>query len=130
MMLGFTPLVAAWYVYSLYALIHLHKPVLIATTTWLFVTFCYVVWRLLRNGPRRIVSAEPCAQFLEREFEGKLQFALETRRWILLLVPAVLAAWWGGGPTLGAKRLGIESPWLLAAAWTCAFACDNVGACV
>jgi len=112
-MLGLSPLLVAFILYELYGLIHLGKPLLITTLTWLLATFCYFIWRFLRNGPRRMIPAEPCAQFLKREFKGKRQSALAIRVWILLLVPAVLAAWWGGGPALRAKELGIKSAWLL-----------------
>jgi hypothetical protein len=108
-----TPLAVTWIAHDLYGLLRLHKPLLIATETWLLVTFCYVVWGFLRNGPRRTGKAEPGAQFLKREFEGRRQFFLSARRWILLLVPAVLAAWWGGGPALTAKEMGIKAAWLL-----------------
>lgn len=112
-LLALTPMLVAWIVYDVYDMIHLHKPLLVATTTWLLVTLCYMVWRPLRSGPRRMRPAEPCTQFLRREFEGRRQWALTIRRGILLLVPAVLAAWWGGGPTLRAKGTGIKATWLL-----------------
>jgi hypothetical protein len=107
------PLAVAWIVRDLYGLLRLHKLLLMATESWLLVTFCYVVWGFLRNSPRRIRTAESCSQFLKREFEGKRRFFLSLRRWILLLVPAVLAAWWGGGPALTAKEMGIKAAWLL-----------------
>jgi hypothetical protein len=107
------PLAVAWIVRDLYGLLRLHKLLLMATESWLLITFCYVVWGFLRNGPRRIRTAESCSQFLKREFEGKRRFFLSVRRWILLLVPAVLAAWWGGGPALTAKEMGIKAAWLL-----------------
>lgn len=112
-MLGLAPLLVALIVYQLYEVIHLGKYLLTTTLTWLLATFCYISWRFLRNGPRRMVPAEPCVQFLKREFEGKRQTAAATRIWMLLLLPAVLADWWGGGPALRAKELGIKSEWLL-----------------
>jgi hypothetical protein len=33
----------------------------------------------------------------------------------LLLLPAVLAAWWGGGPALTAEEMGVKAAWLLRA---------------
>jgi hypothetical protein len=107
------PLAVVWIVHDLYGLLRLHRPLLMATESWLLVTFCYVVWEFLRNGPRRMRTAESCSQFLKREFEGKRRFFLSIRRWILLLVPAVLAAWWGGGPTLTAEEMGVKAGWLL-----------------
>jgi hypothetical protein len=112
-MLGVSPLLAAFILYDLYGMFRLGKTLLITTETWLLLTFCYVIWGFLRRGPRRMVPAEPCAQFLKREFEGKRQAALGVRAWILLLLPAVIAAWWGGGPALRAQQMGIKSAWLL-----------------
>ncbi len=109
------PLAVAWIVHDLYGLLRLHKPLLIATESWLLLTFCYVAWGFLRNIPRRIRTAESCSQFLKREFEGKRRAFLSVRRWILLLLPAVLAAWWGGGPALTAEEMGVKAAWLLRA---------------
>src|SRR5713101_4758037 len=86
-MLGLSPLLVAFILYELYGLLRSGKTLLITTETWLLVTFLYIVWRFLRNGPRRMVPAEPCAQFLKREFEGKRQSVLAARIWILLLLP-------------------------------------------
>ena len=95
-MLGLVPLLTAFILYELYGLIHSAKFLLVTTETWLLVTFLYIIWGFLRNGPRRMVPAEPCVQFLKREFEFKSQFARAGRVWILLLLPAVFGAWWGG----------------------------------
>jgi hypothetical protein len=112
-MLGVSPLLAAFILHDLYGMFRLGKTLLITTETWLLVTFLYVIWRFLRNGSRRMIPAEPCAQFLKREFEGKRHSALGARIWMLWLLPAVLASWWGGLPALRAQQLGIKSPWLL-----------------
>jgi len=48
--------------------------------------------------------------FLRREFEAKRQGLLWARRCWLLLIPAMLASWWGGGPLRG-KALGIRPSW-------------------
>lgn len=113
LMWGLGPLLIALCLYRLFELIRLDKYVLAATMTWLLATSCYVIGGFLRNSPKRMGAAEPCGQFLKREFEGKLQFVRATRLWILLLLPAVLVAWWAGGPALTAKGLGIKSDWLL-----------------
>jgi len=106
-MLGLTPLFVAVFIYNL---IRLRQPWLIAATAWTLVTLCYVVWRLVRKGPNRMVPGEPCVQFLRREFEGKRQGSIWLRRFVLLLIPAVLASWWGGGPLRG-KALGVRPSW-------------------
>ncbi len=104
MLLALTPFLAAVVIYELARLYAAQKYLLVATECWLLATLCYVAWRLLRGGPRRIGKAEPCVQFLKREFEGKRQFARVIRLWILLLVPAVLAAWWGEDQPFGPRN--------------------------
>ena len=106
-MLGLTPLFVATFIYNF---VRFHQPWLVAGNAWALVATCYVVWRLVRNGPNRIVPGEPCVQFLRREFEGKRQSSLSVRRFIVLLIPALLASWWGGGPLRG-KALGIRPSW-------------------
>ena len=112
LMLGLAPLFTAFILYELYSLIHSGKFLLVTTEAWLLATFLYIIWGFLRNGPRRMVPAEPCAQFLKRELEFKSQFARAARIWILLLLPAVIAAWWGGGPAFRAQQMGNKIPWL------------------
>ncbi len=34
---------------------------------------------------------------------------LGVRRGVVLFAPAILALWWGGGPVLAAKNLGVQS---------------------
>ncbi len=79
---------------------------------WTLLALGYFVWiSVPRRGPQ---GAEgPCVQFLGRVLEGKRLWARFVRRGVLLLVPAVLAAWWGGGPAMAARNLGITSPLLL-----------------
>jgi lysylphosphatidylglycerol synthetase-like protein (DUF2156 family) len=112
LMLGLAPPLTAFVLYELYGLFRLGKFLLVTTETWLLVTSLFMVWGFLRNGPRRTVPAEPCAQFLKREFELKSQFARAARIWILSLLPAVFAAWWAGGPALRAQQMGNKIPWL------------------
>lgn len=79
---------------------------------WLIGVMCFYFVRLARQSPRQMGPHESCASFLEREFEGSRNTALEARRAIFLLVPAILASWWGGGPTLRLKSLGVDpSSW-------------------
>jgi hypothetical protein len=95
-----------------YDLIDLRNPWVIAGLAWTAATFLYMVWKLLRNGRNRMTPEEPCVVFLRRELEGKRRGLLRIRLGILLLFPGILSAWWGGGPLLRAKSLGVQSPWL------------------
>jgi len=110
---GLTPMLAAVVAYEMVRLYQAHRFLLVATITWLLLTFGWTMWKPLRSGPRRIGKMEPCIQFLARELESKRQFSRAIREWILLLVPAVVGAWWAGGPALRAREMGINWPWLL-----------------
>jgi hypothetical protein len=75
---------------------------------WMIGVLCFYFLRLVRHSPRRMRANESCARFLEREFEGRRNTLLEARRAIFLLIPAILASWWGGGPALRLKALGVN----------------------
>lgn len=109
-MLGLTALFVAAFVHNL---IQFRDPWLITGTAWALAVLCCISWRLVRNGPARIGPAEPCVHFLRRELERKRQGLLWIRWGVLLFFPAMLASWWGGGPVLRAKTLGIKASWLL-----------------
>jgi hypothetical protein len=105
-----TVLIVAAYIRNL---TRLHDPWMLAGAAGGLVAVCCFVWISVRNYSGRKGQAEPCAQFLRRMFERKRQWAREMRWAVWLLAPAVLASWWGGGPLLAAKNLGVASPWLL-----------------
>ncbi len=105
-LLGITLLFVAAFVRNL---LQFREPWLIAGTSWILAEFCLFAWRLLRNGPARMRSAEPCLDYLRRELQEKHQGLLWISRGSLLLFPTILAMWLGGGPALGARQLGIES---------------------
>jgi len=50
--------------------------------------------QIVRRGPRRAATGEPCVSFLVREFEGKRDVILGGRRALFLLAPPLLAGWW------------------------------------
>jgi hypothetical protein len=74
---------------------------------WLLAWTCLLVWRF-RRGPRGMSAAANCASFLRHEFEGKRMGLLEIRRYMFLLVPSILASWWGGGPAIRLRALGVD----------------------
>lgn len=108
--LGFTGLFATAFVWNL---IQFRDPWLITGTGWALAALCFISWRLLRKGPTRIRPAEPCAEFLRRELESKRQGFLFIRWLSVLLFPAILSSWWGDGPALRAKALGLQTPAIL-----------------
>jgi hypothetical protein len=108
--MSFTALFAIGFVRNLLLLRDLW---LTTGTAWALAALCFISWRLVRAGPARMYPAEPCVQFLLRELEGKRQGFLWIRWLVVLLFPAVLLLWWGGGPVLRAKALGVQSPSVL-----------------
>jgi hypothetical protein len=104
---------ALFVVAFIHNLLQFRQPWLIVGTAWVLAACCYIGWRLVRKGPVKMAPAEPCVLFLRRGFEAQRQALLWLRRLVLLLVPGILALWWGGGPVLGLKAWGIESPRLL-----------------
>ena len=97
-----------------YNMVQFTEPWIRVANTSALGVLSYLVWRLTRNGPRRIGSAEPCVHFLQRELRGRRQTLLEIRRTSLLFFPCLVAAWWGGGPVARTKSLwGIVPPRLL-----------------
>lgn len=111
-MQSLTPVIAALAFYRLYGVAFLKNYILAAVLCWLVFTLFYFIWRFLRKEPPKMIPGEPCAQYLTRTFQGKCEFAKVTRQWILYLVPAVIVAWWAGGPAFLGKGLGIKSAWI------------------
>jgi hypothetical protein len=108
-LLGFTALFVAAYLSNLIKLlINSPAPWLMAGTAWMLALCCYVAWTL-RRGPLKIAPSEPCVEFLRRGYEVQRRAVRGVRRGVLLMVPAILAVWWGGGPVLAAKNLGVQS---------------------
>jgi hypothetical protein len=89
-------------------LINFHSPWLIAGNAWVLALCCYVCWTL-RRGPLKMAPAEPCLEFLRLGYEVQRRALLGVRRGVVLFAPAILAVWWGGGPVLAAKNLGVQS---------------------
>ena len=79
---------------------------------WMVGLLCFYFVKLVRQSPRRMMTNESCASFLEREFEGSRNTAVEARRAVILLIPAILTSWLGGGPALRLKSMGVDpSSW-------------------
>lgn len=101
------PLMIALYVRNLFAL--RNHPWIEAGTAAALAAIFYIGWVSFRNRVGSIRPMEACAVYLRRSFEAKRRWNLEVRRALLILIPAVMACWWGGGPMLRAKALGIHS---------------------
>jgi hypothetical protein len=84
---------AAWFVYNL---ITITQPWIRLGQAWMVGLMCLFFWGTLRRGPGRIRVSEPCASFLQREYEGSRNTLLQVRRAIVLVLPSIVASWWGG----------------------------------
>jgi hypothetical protein len=88
---------------------------------WMLIVVAAWLWSLIRDRTGRRATNETCADFLLRAFKRKRDGFLAVRRVVLLIIPAVLASWWGGGPTQQARALGLDpsSPYYryLTSAW-------------
>lgn len=72
---------------------------------WCLAWACLLVWGAFRRGPRRMSAADSCASYLQHEYVAKRSGLLAIQRYMLLvLIPPMLALWWGGG--WRAARLG------------------------
>lgn len=94
---------AAGFAYNVFSV---SQPWVRLSQGWMLAWTCLLVWGL-RRGPRRMNATESCATFLRREFESKRSGFLEIRRYMFLLIPPILASWWGGGPAIRLRALGV-----------------------
>jgi hypothetical protein len=79
-----------------YYLITITQPWIRLGQAWMVGVMCFFFWGTIRRGPRRIRASEPCASFLQREYDGSRNTLLQVRRGIFLVLPAIAASWWGG----------------------------------
>ena len=110
---------AAWFAYNL---ITITQPWIRLGQAWMVGLMCLFFWGTIRRGPTRIRASEPCASFLQREYDGSRNTLLQVRRAILLVLPSIAASWWGGYRAARAKALHLDpsswrfhflnSPWL------------------
>ncbi len=75
---------------------------------WMLAVVTAYLWSLIRHRTHRRASNEACAGFLLRSLEMKRNGYLAFRRIVLLLIPAIAASWWGGGPALRARAMGLD----------------------
>jgi hypothetical protein len=92
----------------LYNVFSVGQPWIRVGQAWTLGVICYLYGTMLEREPRRIRTGEPCANFLEREFENKRRGFLAIRRGLFLLIPGIAVTCWGGGPVARAKALGLD----------------------
>ena len=109
--LGFVVVVSAIYIFQF------SDPLIRIGNASALTIFLYLAVRIARHGPPRRLragaQAATCVDFLRSELEKKRELLLEFRMITLLLIPGLVALWWGGGPTAVAEWLGIAYPWLV-----------------
>ena len=74
---------------------------------WMLLVMTVCFWNLIRNRTHLRESSDSCAGFLLRSLKMKRDGYLAVRRIVLLIIPAVLARWWGGGAALKARAMGL-----------------------
>jgi len=75
---------------------------------WMLVVMTVFLFGLLRDRTGQRTSSETCAGFLLRSLQRKRDGYLALRRVVLLFIPAIAASWWGGGPALKARAMGLD----------------------
>ena len=75
---------------------------------WMLLVVTVCLGSLLHNRTHRRTSNDSCGSFLLRSLKMKRDGYLAVRRMVLLILPAVLASWWGGGTALKARAMGLD----------------------
>jgi hypothetical protein len=78
-----------------YNVFHISQPWIRLGQAWMLGWMLFIGLAMLGRGPRRKQVDEPCANFLEREFETRRDGYLGLRRALFLLIPGIAATWWG-----------------------------------
>lgn len=115
---GVTVALAAALLYNVY---RVDQPWIRLGQAWTLGVIVYLFGPAFERGRRRTGASQPCAQFLAREHEERQRGYLRIRSRLFLLIPGILASWWGGGLLAAAKARGLDpSSWLyhfLAGPW-------------
>lgn len=105
----------------LYNVYRVDQPWLRLGQAWTLVVIVYLFGTAFERGHRPNGASEPCAQFLVRQHEERQRGYLRIRSRVFLLIPGILASWWGGAGLAAAKARGLDpSSWLyhfLAGPW-------------
>jgi small-conductance mechanosensitive channel len=103
--------IAAGLVYDVY---RVDQPWIRVGVAWALCIVVYLFGSALENRARQHDASEPCARFLEREHEERRRDYLRIRNRLFLLVPGILACWFGRAPaiTTGSSVSGSTPTWL------------------
>jgi len=97
----------------LYNVYRVDQPWIRIGQAWTLAVIAYLFGPALERRRRRTGASEPCAQFLARQHEERQRGYQRIRRRLFLLIPGIVASWWGDGPLTAAKARGLDpSSWL------------------
>jgi hypothetical protein len=88
----------------LYNVFRVDQPWIRLGQAWTLGVIVYLFAPALERRPR-IGASEPCAQFLERQHGERRRGYLRIRHRLFLLIPGIVACWWG-------NPLAATRPWL------------------
>jgi len=102
--------IAAGLLYDLY---RIDQPWIRVGVAWTLCIVVYVFGAAFENRPHPDAS-EPCTRFLEREHEERMRHYLRIRNRLFLLIPAILACWYGRALTIikNSSASGSAPSWL------------------
>jgi len=110
---GVVVVTAALAVALLYNVYRIDQPWIRFGQAWTLCVIVYLFGPAFERKRRRSGASEPCAQFLARQHEERRRGYLRIRHRLFLLIPGIVASWWGGGPLAVAKARGLDpSSWL------------------
>ena len=98
----------------LYDLYRADRPWIRIGVAWTLCIVVYLFGPAFENEVRDVDASEPCTRFLEREHEERRRRYLRIRNRLFLLIPGILACWFGRAHTIvkGSSAAGSAPPWL------------------
>lgn len=87
----------------LYNVYRVEQPWIRFGQAWTLGVIVYLFEPAVGLGRRRVGAIEPCAQFLARQHEERGWGYQRIRGRLFLLIPGIVASWWGGGALTAPK---------------------------
>jgi hypothetical protein len=101
-----TVVLAAALLYNVYTI---EQPWIRLGQAWTLGVIVYLFGPAFERGRRSNGASEPCGQFLARQHAERQRGYLRIRRRLFLIIPGIVASWWGGGPLTAARARGLDS---------------------